>query len=89
MGRLMDSMRSVMRARKATGALAEMDVLDQAGGTAAAEQLMEQIVGGAEIDLVAPNDRGLIQQIASTHGAELRELGGEIGHLLRVPKIDR
>jgi hypothetical protein len=53
MGRLIDSMRAAMRSRGATETLQQMDAMDAAGGTAAAEKYMEQMVGGAEID---PND---------------------------------
>jgi hypothetical protein len=50
MSRLFDSLRGALRARGATETVASMDKIEQLGATDSAESLMEQVVGGAEID---------------------------------------
>jgi hypothetical protein len=53
MGRLLDSLRGVMRSVGAKGHLDQLGEIDQAGASDRVEDLLEQSVQGAEID---PND---------------------------------
>jgi hypothetical protein len=53
MGRLLDSLRGVLRSRGAKDELDKLDAIDQAGASETVEAVLEQSVQGAQVD---PND---------------------------------